>query len=214
METPTGLKQEQSCIMYSLLQCPSVRNLDSGITCLCSPMSDTSARKLKSWGRAPLNAHSHTSAVDVGVGWDSSLEHRLEPSTGLSMWPRLPLNMMAEFQRWESQERQQAKDPFQDPALEHVCLTHKSESQVPAHIPRGRTTNPNTGRPEDKSNGNTCNEIFMGVPFWENTICHTFLSKIDQLSITLAWVSHVLFLMTLVCKAQTQNCFWLARVFL
>lgn len=60
----------------------------------------------------------------------------------------------------------------------------------------------------------TCNMwtgIFMGMPFGENTICHTFLSKIDQQSITQTWVS-VLLLMTIVCKAQTQNCFWLARV--
>lgn len=100
--------------------------------------------------------------------------------------------------------------PWSMSALLTGQQNHKSLPTFKGEEPQ---TPPPGGR-RTMSDCNTWNGIFMGVPFWENTICHTFLSKIDQLSITLTWVSHVLLLMTLVYKAQTQNCFWLARVFL
>lgn len=124
-----------------------------GMTCLCSTMSETSARKLKSWGvDSPKCLFSHVCRLMLALAetWNSSWSAGWNPPRGLSMWLGLPPNMMAGFQRWESQKREQAKYPFHDPTLDHVCFTHRSgESQVPAHIQGGTATNATTVWEED-----------------------------------------------------------------
>lgn len=189
-------------------------NLDSGAQrrTASAPHLRPQLEDSKAGGGTPLKAHSLT-IWRLTLVLAETLPGVLPRD--LSMWPGLPLTMMAGFQRCVSQEREQAR---------WSCILFMIQSWIssalqirgitsPCPPSRGENHKPNHGWERTCPLVKTWNWVFMGMPILgkRNLPHRPFLIQINSPQPwPESWCS---VLMTFVCKAQTQNWFWFARVF-